>query len=74
MPGTVSLAVCVELTQPPAGLTYTYAALLPGAPATIVSPSIATDVPNACPAAPSEAVSLAVCVAFAQPDAGFVNT
>ena len=52
--GAVSSAVSVPVAQPPCGLTNTYAAptwgfaltLTPGAPATIVSPDIATDVPR----------------------------
>ena len=36
-------------------------------------PSTATERPNQSPAAPSEAVSLAVSVALAQPKAGLVN-
>ena len=46
----------------------------PGAPATTVGPSIATEYPSWSPAAPSEAVSSAVWVAFFHfPEAGCVN-
>jgi hypothetical protein len=47
--------------------------LVPGAPARIVFPEIAIEKPNWSLAAPSEAVSSAVCVAFAQPDAGITK-
>src|ERR1700722_15626352 len=74
----VSSAVWVALAHPDAGSTNTYAApslaVLFAAPATIVFPDTATDDPRAPPVAPSEAVSSAVWVAFAHPDAGFTNT
>ena len=85
--GAVSLAVCVALTQPVSGLVNTYAAPEAStvlafwsglscsyAPATTVSPSTATDRANQSSAAPSEAVSLAVCVALTQPPTGLTNT
>ena len=78
----VSSAVWVASRQAPAGLTNTYAApwnacvptLWEDAPATIVSPEIATVLPSPSEATPSEAVSRAIGVAWAQPAAGRWNT
>ncbi len=76
----VSLAVSVPLAQPPAGFDEDVTAARVdgtgwgGAPATIVSPAIATDQPSRSDRAPSEAVSLAVCVPLAHPPAGLTNT
>src|SRR2546426_793668 len=46
----------------------------PKAPTTAVSPETPTEVPKMSFAAPSEAVSLAICVASVQPVAGLTNT
>ena len=78
----VSFAVCVPFAQPPPGSTNTYAAPCPpfppiaasGAPATAVPPDTATEAPSSSPAAPSEAVSFAVCVPVDQPPPGSANT
>src|SRR4051812_25891550 len=78
----LSLAVWLASSHPAAGLTKTYAfptSVLPPnvasrAPATTVSPEMATELPSLSPAAPSEAVSSAVGLASSQPDAGLTNT
>src|SRR6266545_3854247 len=75
----VNFPVWVRLAQPSAGLTNRYADpwlvnAAPGAPATTVSPDIATPQPSKSPAAPSEAVSLAVSVPLAHPFAGVTKT
>jgi len=71
----------VASVQPDAGLTNTYTAPCPelastarlAAPAKIVSPEIATELPRMSLAAPPDTVSSALCVTCVQPDAGFWN-